>query len=73
MQQKNDQKDMRQPNSFQEQGNYAHPKDEKDTRQPNSFQEQPPNTEKNRTQKSKENEGFSMNDTISRQEDSFNK
>ena len=73
MQQKNEQKDMRQPNSFQEQGNSAHPKDEKDTRQPNSFQEQPPLTEKNPTQKAKEKQGFSMNDTISRQEDSFNK
>ena len=55
MQQKNEQKDMRRPNSFQEQGNSAHPKDEKDTRQPNSFQEQPPNTEKKHTQKAKEN------------------
>ena len=55
MQHNNEQKDMRQPNSFQEQGNSAHPKDEKDTRQPNSFQEQPPNTEKNHTQKAKEN------------------
>lgn len=50
MQNKNDRKDMSQPNSFQEQGQNnstsVPTNDKNDTKQPNSFQEQPPHEEK---------------------------